>query len=323
MSSPSVYGKEISWMDNYPQAIKLAQEKSKPIVLFFTGSDWCAWCVKLEKEVFESTEFTTEIDDKLIFVKLDYPMKKQLEAKLKEQNEKLKARFYIRSFPTVIILSPDEKTIGITGYRAGGGKQYAEHIMKMVNEYSVYKKQMSFLDTGKLSGKELKRLYQKSNELDLNDDATAIIKEGINSDQKQFFLTEKYRQLVCDGKIYESDSSALKRYILDNDADNKHLTHYQVAVIDFEAYSEDLEKGKCTADFAVSPLAEYVCKFSETDKENMWRLNMVISQVYLDKNMLNKALEFAKNSYTEAPSTIKTDIAMAIENIEKQISINN
>lgn len=134
-------GNEIHWMTNYEKAKELSIETQRPMVLFFTGTDWCGWCNKLEREVFDTPEFMGMINNKLIFVKLDFPMKSKLDPATTRQNELLQKQFSVRSYPTVIILGPDQQPIGTTGYRSGGGKQYAQHLIKMVNEKTAYKQQ--------------------------------------------------------------------------------------------------------------------------------------------------------------------------------------
>lgn len=313
----------IEWLTSYTKAMNMAKASSKPVVLFFTGSDWCGWCNKLEKEALETPAFSKAINDKLIFVKLDFPMHTKPDSATHQQNEQLQKKFSVRSFPTIVLVDPDQQLIGITGYRAGGGKQYATHLMKMVNEYAAYKQQMHRLGSHKFSGKELKRLYQKAQELSLENDANLLIRIGMNSDQAHFFLAERYRFLVNTGQFNKEETNILKQQLLDSDPKNKYLTHYQVAVIDFEACCEEMEKRDLPPEMAIAPLLHYISAFGEKDQENLWRLNMVISQVYLDKDQLKQALEYAKNSYFAAPTSIQPDIAMAIRNIQAQLKTAN
>ncbi len=311
--------RNISWLTNYEKALQLAKASSKPILLFFTGSDWCGWCNKLEREILETSSFAGSISNKLIFVKLDYPMHTSLDPQIVSQNEQLQKRFSVRSFPTVIILNPDGQPIGTTGYRAGNGKQYAQHLARIVNNYSTYKQHMAQLDTDNVSGKELKKLYEKAQELGFKNDCSCLMEKGLDSNQVPFFLTESYRNLVKSGKIDDEETVALKQRLFSIDPNNLLLTHYQVAVIDFEAFCSEMGKNDCSPEKTVVPLINYINKFGHQDKENLWRLNMVISQVYLDKNQLDQALKYAKDSYLAAPPTIQSDIAKAIKSIQNQM----
>lgn len=48
---------DLVWHTNVKEAIDLAKKEDKPLFLFFTGSDWCGWCIRLQKEVFKTPEF--------------------------------------------------------------------------------------------------------------------------------------------------------------------------------------------------------------------------------------------------------------------------
>ncbi len=312
-------GKKIAWLTDYEKAVQLSRAASKPIVLFFTGSDWCGWCNKLEKEALDTEEFANSAADSLIFVKINFPMKSKLDSKTAQQNETLQKKFGVRSFPSVIVVDPEQQALGVTGYRAGGGKQYAQHLHKMVSEYTAYKKQMQRLGHHQFSGKDLKRLYQKAHELGLENDTNLLTREGINSDQAHFFLAERYRHLVKGGQMQSTEAVSLKEKLLGIDPDNLQLTHYQVAIIDFEGLSEQLEMGSLTPEMTVTPLVDYIVKHSKKDKENIWRLNMVISQVYLEKNKYAEALKYAQDSHAAAPTSIQPEISMAINNIKERI----
>jgi protein disulfide-isomerase len=310
---------QIDWYTNYADALKASQSTSKPIVLFFTGSDWCTWCNKLEKEALQTPDFINRVGDKLIFVKLDYPRKGNANADIVAQNAELLKKYSVHGYPTLILINPQEQQIGITGYRPGGGQDYADHLLKMVNEYSDYKNKMSRLDNTEYNGKDLKRLYQQSQELGLKADSAHIIERGIQSDLPHFFLAEQYRSLVKQGKSQDQNTAELKHKLLESDPNNANLIHYQVAVIDFEESSEKMCQGKCTPDTCVKPLLTYLKKFGPDDKQNEWRLNMIISQTYLDKNRFKEALRYANTAMATAPDNMKPEIASSITSIESRL----
>ncbi len=105
-----------------------AKEENKSLLIDFTGSDWCGWCIRLNKEVFSKPEFQEYAAKHLIMVELDFPRKKKLPAKLKEQNDKLQEEYKIEGFPTVILLNPRGKEVARTGYEEGGPAKYVEHV---------------------------------------------------------------------------------------------------------------------------------------------------------------------------------------------------
>lgn len=124
----------ISWETNYPTAVEKAKRENKPLLLFFTGSDWCVWCNRLEKEVFDTNDFIKNAGDNYIFVKLDFPMNKQQDSQLAKQNHQLQEKYSIEGFPTLIILNSDETFIGTANYEAGGGRKYAKHLEGIVSK---------------------------------------------------------------------------------------------------------------------------------------------------------------------------------------------
>jgi thioredoxin-related protein len=120
------------WETDFELAKKRAKEENKSILIDFTGSDWCGWCIKLNKEVFSTPEFQEYAAKKLIMVELDFPKKKELPAKLKEQNEKLQEEYKIEGFPTVILLNSRGKEVARTGYQEGGPAKYIEHLKELL-----------------------------------------------------------------------------------------------------------------------------------------------------------------------------------------------
>ena len=120
--------KEVVWLTDFEAAKKLAKKENKSIFIDFSGSDWCGWCIKLDKEVFMKSEFIEYANKNLILVMADFPSKKIQTAEIKKQNKALKAKYDVRGFPTVIILDSNAKKVGQMGYQYGGPKKYVETI---------------------------------------------------------------------------------------------------------------------------------------------------------------------------------------------------
>src|SRR5690606_3247028 len=79
------YG-QIRWYTNYNEAAAAAKNANKPLLLFFTGSDWCGWCKKMHQEVFASADFAQAVGNDFIFVEIDFPMNKPLPPEQQQQN---------------------------------------------------------------------------------------------------------------------------------------------------------------------------------------------------------------------------------------------
>ena len=117
----------LTWHTDLNKATEIARQEQKPIFLFFTGSDWCGWCIRLQNEVFKTPEFTSWAKEKVVLVELDFPRKTAQSEELKLQNNQMQQMFQVNGYPTVWLVKPtmkDGKTnfeqIGRTGYVAGG-----------------------------------------------------------------------------------------------------------------------------------------------------------------------------------------------------------
>lgn len=123
---------QIRWFTNYNQAVQEAQKTRLPLLLFFTGSDWCGWCKKLQSEVFASPDFAQAAGRSFIFVDVDFPMNQKLPAELAQQNAQLKQKYGITGYPTVVILDSNQNFVAETGYRPGGGKAFAQYLQQLI-----------------------------------------------------------------------------------------------------------------------------------------------------------------------------------------------
>jgi len=120
-TDPNSFGlSEHGWQLSYDEALKEAKESGKPILIDFTGSDWCGWCVQLHKEVFSKPEFERWAEENVVLLELDFPRNKPQSAALKSQNSRLQQQFNIRGFPTIVFVDGNERELGRYGYDRGG-----------------------------------------------------------------------------------------------------------------------------------------------------------------------------------------------------------
>lgn len=123
------------WETDFEKASAQAKESGRYMLLDFSGSDWCGWCIKLDKEVFSKKAFKEYAKENLVSVLLDFPRKAPQSNKLKKQNEALMQKYGIKGFPSVIVLSPAGELVGKTGYREGGPEAYVDHLKQMIEEH--------------------------------------------------------------------------------------------------------------------------------------------------------------------------------------------
>ena len=124
-----------NWETDFEKASSAAKASGKYMLLDFSGSDWCGWCIKLEKEVFSQDTFKDFAEENLVCVLVDFPRAKEQAEELKQQNLELARKYEIKGYPTIIVLSPDGRTVGKTGYLQGGPWEYARHLKKIIEEY--------------------------------------------------------------------------------------------------------------------------------------------------------------------------------------------
>ncbi|MDD4873347.1 MAG: thioredoxin family protein [Kiritimatiellae bacterium] len=132
LSTCMVYAGLDEWQTNFEQAKKIALEKKQPIMAVFSGSDWCAWCMKLEKEVLAKDEFKNYAKTSLVLFVADFPSSHKLKEEVTKQNQELAEKYGVKGFPTVLILSGDGKVLAKTGYRPGGAEKYVEHLKDLI-----------------------------------------------------------------------------------------------------------------------------------------------------------------------------------------------
>ena len=122
---------KITWHTDANAALQLAIKENKKVMFFFTGSDWCGWCIKLQKEVFDTNDFK-EWATKVVLIELDYPRRTAQTDEIKAQNNHIQQMFGVRGYPTVLFVNPEKlsdgkinlNNLGKTGYVRGGSEKW-------------------------------------------------------------------------------------------------------------------------------------------------------------------------------------------------------
>lgn len=126
----------LSWQTDYKAALKQAVASNKPILVDFTGSDWCGWCIKLDKETFSQPEFAKYANEKLVLMEADFPQGKAQSAAVKKQNDELQEKFNVEGFPTLVLLDKHGKEIARNvGYLPGGPAGMIDWINKSLAKH--------------------------------------------------------------------------------------------------------------------------------------------------------------------------------------------
>lgn len=133
---------ELIWHTDMSKAADISIKENKPMFLFFTGSDWCGWCIRLQKEVFKTPEFIKWAKENVVLVELDFPRKNNQSEEVKMQNAQLQQQLQVRGYPTVWFVSATKtaeakvnlNALGSTGYVAGGPKVWIDGANQIIQK---------------------------------------------------------------------------------------------------------------------------------------------------------------------------------------------
>jgi len=129
----AAFASDGAWLTDFEQAKKESAKRNVPILADFSGSDWCGWCIRLDKEVFSTKAFKEYAKKSLVLFVADFPRGKDQPKKLAAQNSGLAATYAVQGFPTVLLLDAKGRELARTGYRRGGVDSYVEHLSELVS----------------------------------------------------------------------------------------------------------------------------------------------------------------------------------------------
>lgn len=123
---------ESTWLHDFSKAQEEAKANHKLLFLNFTGSDWCGWCIKFDKEVLSQPKFKDFAHDNLVLMELDFPRRKSLPTEVQKQNRELAQLYEVMGFPTIVVLnSSGQKVWQFDGYFPGGPEAFVEQLQKL------------------------------------------------------------------------------------------------------------------------------------------------------------------------------------------------
>jgi len=125
------------WITDMDEAMAIAKAENKTILMDFTGSDWCGWCIRLDKEVFSQSLFKEYAAENLVLVELDFPRNVEQTDEQKAHNEKWRDKVGIEGYPTIILADANGDEFARTGYRPDGPAPYADHLGSLLKGKSI------------------------------------------------------------------------------------------------------------------------------------------------------------------------------------------
>lgn len=146
------------WTMDIEAAYKLAKEKKLPILINFTGSDWCYWCKIMEKNVFEKEAWKKYAKDNVVMVTIDFPSDKSIvPEKYKSRNKNLAQKFNVRGYPTFILLDHEQTQVG----QLGAGRDKTPDSFRKEIEGQIYLSPEGIEKTLKKLSKTDQEIYKK------------------------------------------------------------------------------------------------------------------------------------------------------------------
>lgn len=307
----SVYG-SISWETSYQKALEKSQRENKPLFLFFTGSDWSGTAMKMKNEVLDSEPFQKMVGSDFICMEVDFPQHTTLSREKLEQNNFLQERFQVKEWPLILLIDGSEREIIRLGYLSENGPQLAQDLLRIITQDRSLASGLENLGD---DSTELKKLYQIALELGRGGAMEKIIQAG-SMTKDSFFSLEKYRLLVELGKMNTEEAQAIRTELLSLASSEVHFT---LALIEFQELAK-LPKNSIDPQKAIRPLEDYLLRFAHCDQENIWRIEMMIAQYYLDADEWITALKHAEIAYKAAPIQMRPEIEHSLEYIRQQAS---
>ena len=123
---------ESDWLNDYKKAQQEAKASNKFLLLDFTGSDWCGWCKRLEKEILSQSQFENYARENLVLLEVDFPRAKPQSPELRKQNQELAQQYQIEGFPTIVVLNGDgQKLWQYDGYFSDGLAAFIAQLEKL------------------------------------------------------------------------------------------------------------------------------------------------------------------------------------------------
>jgi len=307
----------VSTREELDNCKRIAKEQAVPLLVVFLGSGWCPWSEKIENEIFSDAKFTEILQGKCCLVKIEMPTQASSDPSFTAVQE-LTSEYDIKESPTLLLLSKEGEVIAKEGYFPFEPAAFAKHLKESFDTFNEIKEK---LQTQPLSEALLEELHQKARTLGFHGLQEEIVNQGITIGKEPFFFLEKFERLVKLRKKKDPEVHALRKKILSLDPKNVKKAHLRLAMIDFVNRSEH-KKTKKEPKVVVDPLISYVKQFGKGDRENLWKIEMMIAQYLFSKKETHLAVKHAERSLEAAPEVVRSDVMETLAYLKETASKN-
>jgi thioredoxin-related protein len=263
------------WSHDYAASKKQAAESKKDLLINFTGSDWCGWCIKLDDEVFKLEPFKAGVKDSFVLVEVDFPKdKSKLSEEIQKQNNELGGKYAVEAYPTILLCDAEGRPYATTGYQKGGPEKYVEHLNELRGNKT--KRDEAFAAADKAEG------IEKAKALVASLDAMKL-EDGI--------IANFYGDIA--GKIKAADPKDETGF------GKKTATKKRLA--DFKNALQELA-GKKDMDGALA-LADKTLKEGGFETEETLQIMMTRAVIFAQQNKFDEALKAVDDAKAFAPDS--------------------
>ncbi len=296
------------WTSNFQKAQKESIRQNKPLFVFFTGSDWCSECLYFENNILKNNDFIDELKDLFLFVYIDFPLNRPLNAKQSLINKKLKERFNIVGLPTIAIILPSDNAILMAAPSSISPKKLAKALIAETDATLALEYTMNSFKPQDLSNEQLISLYQAARLISHHNWREQLLDAGLKKTSiSSFFLREKYRLLLQKGEKNNMEAQKIRLALLESDPDNELGHQLYMAVSDFESNIDTKQKN------AAAPLVDFLHRFRKP--EGSWRVKAMLGSYFLAAKDFSRAREYLLEAIKDAPQEKQEALRLLVNKI--------
>jgi protein disulfide-isomerase len=301
---------------DFEEQWELARRKQEPVLLAFVAVSECPWSTKWYHETLSNPAFLQVLQDRISIVVVPISEEGSSWSSFQETAKRWKEKWQVKESPCAILVEGSGEEIYRSGFLPLGPQDYAAHFMENLHEYLALRQAIQNDKIHQCSDQELEELYKKARTLGFKKYKDEIFQIGKKRAKTPFFLLVEYEEVLSVSKRKDPKVLELRKKILEKDPKNTQGTHLKIAMIDFHENVKRM-KQKEKPNHVLAPLLDYMEKFGEKDKENGWRIEMMVAQFLFTRNRLTHAIKHAKQSFKKAPEIVRSEIEQTVAYLEK------
>ena len=297
----------LSWISNFDEAQKEAESKKKPLLIFFSGSDWCSECALFQEHVLNNPLFVKEVRSQFIFAVVDFPLHRALPSAQAQKNNELQEKFKIVGFPTLALQLPSGNVILMAVSSGIPAKRFGELLVGETRAVTILETVMFSFKGERYTDEQLIDLYETAKLISRDDWQAKILEAGLKKEKSNgYFLREQYRMLIQNGKRNTLEAEGIRKILLESDPDNELGYQLYVAVSDFEASLREQKD-------ASKPLIDFLSHFSASKQS--WRVKTMLASYLMVAKRYNEAKQYLLEALEEAPKEKQEAINFALSKL--------